>query len=247
MTQLSITTTQNVNINFSSASLGVRILALCIDLLILTAYLTFIFWLVMDLFHVGRLTADWDYWSAAALNIMLCLPAMFYSLLMESIFEGQTLGKRLLKIKVVKIDGYQAGFGDYLIRWLMKLIDLFFAFGLVGLIASLVSDKTQRLGDMAAGTAVITLKSNVTIDSTILEEIDAEYVPTYPGVIKLTDNDIRIIKETYQVALKDRDYHIFSRLCMKIEQVTGIRNQSGSDEIFVAIVLKDYNYYTRNM
>jgi len=58
------------------------------------------------------------------------------------------------------------------------------------------------LGDLAAGTSVITLKNKVTINSTILQEIDDEYVPTYALVIKLSDNDIRIIKENFDDAKK---------------------------------------------
>ncbi|AWA31234.1 RDD family protein [Flavobacterium magnum] len=247
MTQLSITTTQNVTINFTAASLGVRILALLADLLILFAYLTFIYWLLYSVLDLDELMLDWDYWSVAAVNAVILLPAMFYTLTMESIFEGQTFGKRLLKLKVVKIEGYQADFGDYLIRWLLRTIDLFFLFGLIGLITALVTKNTQRLGDLAAGTAVITLKNNISIDHTILREIDARYVPTYPTVIQLTDNDIRIIRETYDVAVKDRDYNIFAKLRAKIEEVTGIRNQSGNDETFIGIILMDYNYYTQKM
>lgn len=247
MTQLSITTTQNVNINFTAASLGVRILALLADLLIQIAYLIFINWFIFDVLEFEYVIRDWDTWSIIALQMTLYLPVMFYTLTLESIFDGQTLGKRLLKIKVVKIDGYQADFGDYLIRWLLRIIDLYIIFGLIGLITSLVSKKTQRLGDLAAGTAVITLKNNISIDHTILQEIDSQYVPTYPTVIQLTDNDIRIIKETYNVAVKDRDYNIFTKLRTKIEQVTGIKNQSGSDEVFIGIILMDYNYYTQKM
>jgi uncharacterized RDD family membrane protein YckC len=247
MTQLSITTTQNVNINFTAASLGVRILALLADLLIQISYMFFIYWLIFDIFEFDYVIREWDYWSIMALQTVIFLPVMFYTLTMESVFDGQTLGKRLLKLKVVKIDGYQADFGDYMIRWLLRMIDIFFAFGLIGLITSLVTKNTQRLGDLAAGTAVITLKNNISIDHTILQEIDSQYVPTYPTVIQLTDNDIRIIKETFNVAIKDRDYNIFTKLRTKIEQVTGIRNQSGSDEVFIGIILMDYNYYTQKM
>ncbi|AWI27025.1 RDD family protein [Flavobacterium pallidum] len=247
MTQLSITTTQNVNINFTAASIGVRILALLADILIQVAYLIFIYWFLYGVLDFTEVTSGWDYWSVMALNAVIYLPVMFYTLTMESVFEGQTVGKRLLKLKVVKIEGYQADFGDYLIRWLLRMIDLFFLFGLIGLITALVTKKTQRLGDLAAGTAVITLKNNISIDHTILQEIDSQYIPTYPTVIQLTDNDIRIIKETFHVAVKDRDYNIFTKLRSKIEEVTGIKNQSGSDEVFIGIILMDYNYYTQKM
>ena len=103
------------------------------------------------------------------------------------------------------------------------------------------------MGDMAAGTAVISLKSNININHTILEDLNEDYIPTYPLVIKLSDNDARIIKETFEVAVKTRDYGTLIKLREKIIDVTGIKNQSGNDQDFIRTLLKDYNYYTQNM
>ncbi len=179
--------------------------------------------------------------------MVFSLPVVFYSLVLESMLEGQTFGKKLLKIKVVKIDGYQASFGDYLIRWLFRLIDISIGSGLIGLITMVVNSKTQRLGDISAGTAVITLKNDINISHTILENIGEEYKPKYPLVIKLSDNDARIIKETYQASLKKADTEIVEKLVRKIEEVTGIKNDLDSNKEFIQTILKDYNYYTQNM
>ena len=107
--------------------------------------------------------------------------------------------------------------------------------------------KTQRLGDISAGTAVITLKNKISINNTILEEIGDKYVPIYPMVIKLSDNDVRIIKETFTTAVAKRDFEMTKRLELKIEAVTGIKNQSGNSDDFIGTILKDYNFYTQNM
>ena len=247
MTQLSVNTTQNVNINFTAASIGARMLAVLVDFVIQAAYLIFVFWIIFDLMGLGNAISGWDNWSRGAVLILFTLPVMFYTLTLESIFEGQTLGKRLLKIKVVKIDGYQAGFGDYLIRWVFRLVDILSNSGVVGLIAIVVTEKSQRLGDITAGTSVITLNHKVTISSTILQEIDEQYQPVYPLVIKLSDNDVRIVKETFETILKSQDPVMLHKLRVKIETVTGIRNQSGNDHDFIRTVLKDYNYYTQKM
>lgn len=247
MSQLTINTTQNVNINFTAASLGQRLLSFMTDSLIQLAYIITILWLVFNILGVSEAIKNWDSWSQAAVYIIVFLPIMFYTIIQESIFEGQTIGKRLLKIKVVKIDGYQATFGDYLIRWLFRVIDIFSNTGLVALISIIVSDKSQRLGDISAGTAVISLKNNVTINSTILEEIDAEYQPVYPLVIKLSDNDVRIIKETYNDARRINDAELVHKLRLKIEEVTGIKNQSGNNHDFIKTIMKDYSFYTQNM
>ena len=152
-----------------------------------------------------------------------------------------------MKMKVIKINGYQAGFGDYLVRWLFRLVEVLIGFGVIGLIAVIFSDKNQRLGDITAGTAVISLKNNVNINHTILQEVNEDYVPTYPLVIKLSDNDVRIIKETFETAVKNRDYSTLIKLREKVISVTGIKNQSGNDQDFIRTLMKDYNFYTQNM
>ena len=247
MSQLSINTTQNVVINFTAASVGERIGAYMLDFLVKAAYFIIVYYVFFSFFQIDRWLNQLDRWSQMAVYMVFFLPIAFYSLVQESLMEGQTLGKKILKIKVVKIDGYQASFGDYLIRWLFRVIDISIGSGIIGLIAMVVNSKTQRLGDMSAGTAVITLKNKVTINSTILEDIGEEYQPKYPLVIKLSDNDARIIKETFHNAMKSNDFVVLNKLTAKIEQVTGIKNELGSTRDFIQTVLKDYNYYTQNM
>lgn len=247
MSELTINTSQNVNINFTAATVGDRILAYFIDLSIKIAYCIVIYGIFFYWLGINRAFQNMDQWSVIAVLLVFYFPVMVYSITLESIFEGQSFGKKLMKIKVVKIDGYQAGFGDYLIRWFFRVIDISMLNGSVALIAIISSKKSQRLGDMTAGTAVITLKNKITINNTILEEIGQEYVPVYPLVIKLSDNDMRIIKDTFQFAKTKNDVETISRLRKKIEEVTGIKNQSGNESDFIQTVLKDYNYYTQNM
>ena len=247
MLELSITTTQNVNINFTAASVGERLVASIVDTLIKVAYVIVIYYIFFYLIGLNDYMQSADNWSQAAVVILFGLPVMFYSLVLESLWEGQTFGKKLCKIKVIKLDGYQAGFGDYLIRWLFRIIEISIGSGIIGLIAMIMSKNNQRLGDMAAGTAVIALKNNININHTILQEIDEDYVPTYPMVIKLSDNDARIIKETFESAIKNKDYKLIYKLSEKIELVTGIKPQQAYDSEFIKVILKDYNYYTRNM
>ena len=247
MSQLAIVTTQNVTIRFQAASVGDRILAYVLDWLIKIAYAITVYYV----FFVAVGIEDWanrlDNWSQISVYVIFYFPIIFYSLLLESIFEGQTLGKKMMKTKVVKIDGYQATFGDYIIRWLFRLIDISTNSGMIGLITMISSSKTQRLGDMAAGTTVISLQNKVDINHTILQEIQGDYQPIYPQVIKLSDNDVRIIKESFERSVVQRDYQTLIKLREKIEQVGGITNKMGNDMDFIRTVLKDYNYYTQNM
>lgn len=247
MTELQINTTQNVNINFTAASVGERILAYGVDLIIKIAYSVVVFQLLFNLFNIERFMFGWDNWSRAAFIIIFYLPVIFYTLVLESILEGQTFGKKLLKIRVVKIDGYQASFADYIMRWFFRIIDINMMGGIIALITVVVNNRNQRLGDITAGTAVISLKDKVTINHTILENLSEDYVPTYPSVIKLSDNDVRIIKETLQTAKRSLDHTTLLKLKRKVEEVIGVKAEENDTQMFINTVLKDYNYYTQSM
>lgn len=238
-----------MNINFNTASVGERILAYIIDLVIIIVYSIFIENVLMPFTGLENYfespSTDWS--VQVAIMIFIYLPVIFYALWQEILFEGQTFGKKALKIKVIKIDGYQAGFGDYLIRWLFRIVEVTPPLSFIGLIAMVVNKQTQRLGDMAAGTAIISLKNDISINHTILKEVADAYVPVYQLVIKLTDNDMRIIKETYESSLKNADFQMIDKLQKKIEAVTGIKSISANATAFVDTVIHDYNYYTRNM
>lgn len=248
MVELQINTTQNVNINFIAASIGERILAWGIDGIIKVAYIIVTYQLVFKLFKVDELVSDMDGWSQAAIYLSFYLPVIFYSLIFETLLDGQTLGKRIMKIKVVKIDGYQASLADFVVRWFFRIVDINMMSGVVALIAIITSEKNQRLGDMTAGTSVITLKNNVNISHTILENLKEDYKPTYPNVIKLSDNDARIIKDTFTTAKASKDYKTLIKLRQKLIEVVDIKEvKQRTDTEFIDVILKDYNYYTQNM
>ncbi|WES96965.1 RDD family protein [Chryseobacterium arthrosphaerae] len=245
MSQIAINTSQNVNISFTIASIGERMLAFIVDLLIRVAYVIAILYLFFNIFDLGYLLNGLDEWSVRAVYIILTFPVYIYPVVLESLMEGQTPGKRLMKIRVVKIDGYQAGFGDYMIRWIFRIIDVSFV-GIVGLISMVVSKNNQRLGDIASGTAVISLKNNINISHTILENIKEDYVPSFPQVIALSDNDMRIIKDNYTKALKVDDRQIITKLSDKIKNILKLEVDPTkmTERQFISIIIKDYNYYT---
>ncbi|MCL6294326.1 RDD family protein [Jejuia spongiicola] len=239
MSELQINTTQNVKIKFTAAGAGERLLAFIIDTAIKIGYLLVLNW-TFGAFE------NMDEWSQIAINTVLSFPVMFYTLVLESLLEGQTIGKRALKIRVVKIDGYQASLADYVVRWFFRIVDVYI-FGL-GFFVIMFSKKQQRLGDMVAGTAVIALKDKVNISHTILENLKTDYKPTYPNVIKLSDNDARIIKDTFTVAKASKDYQTLIKLRNKLIEVVEIKNVKQRTDIeFIDVILKDYNFYTQNM
>ncbi|MFV0541566.1 MAG: RDD family protein [Aestuariibaculum sp.] len=239
MAELQINTTQNVKINFNSVGAGERLLAFIVDMLIKSGYVM----LLSSFFGVFQ---NMDHWSQIGINTILSIPVIFYTLILESVLNGQTLGKKAMKIRVVKIDGYQASLSDYVVRWFFRIVDIYI-FG-IGFFVIIFSKKDQRIGDMVAGTSVITLKDSVNIKHTILENLTDNYKPTYPTVIKLSDNDARIIKDTFTDAKSNRDYKTLTRLREKIVEVANIKTiKQRTDIEFIDVILKDYNYYTQDM
>ncbi|WP_299892100.1 RDD family protein [uncultured Lacinutrix sp.] len=248
MVEIQINTTQNVNINFTAASVGERILAYVIDWLIKIAYIIVMYQILFNILGFEDMTRGMDNWSRIAVFLFFYLPVIFYTLIFETLLDGQTIGKRIIKIQVVKIDGYQASLADFVVRWFFRIVDLNLMSGIVALISIITSSKSQRLGDITAGTGVIALKNKVNISHTILEDLKENYIPTYPNVIKLSDNDARIIKDTFITAKKSKDYKTLIRLRQKIVEVVEVKEQIKETDIeFIDIILKDYNYYTQNM
>jgi uncharacterized RDD family membrane protein YckC len=248
MTQIAINTTQNVNISFEAATIGDRILGYLIDLIIKVAYVVSVSLILFEVFNFQRFLDGMDRWSQASIMIGFYFPFIFYTLLFEILLDGQTIGKRILKTQVVKIDGYQASLPDFFVRWLFRIVDINMLSGVVAIICIVTSKNSQRLGDVTAGTSVIYIKNKGSIDQTILMELENKYKPTYPTVIKLSDNDARIIKDTFIQAKKAKDYTTLIKLRNKVIQVAEIKIQhENNDTEFLTTILKDYNYYTQNM
>ncbi len=170
MANLAINTTQNVNLDYKLVSVGERILAFLIDLLIFSVYL-YIVQVISDLMGM----AISDNWTVFGLQQLLLLPVMFYSLYMHILFNGRTVGKMVLKTRVVKIDGGPVHWSNYLTLWMLRIVDIWIFSGAVGLLSILFSERRQRVGDFAAGTVVISTKNNVKISHTILEELTETY------------------------------------------------------------------------
>ncbi len=241
MSRLAINTAQNVNLDYKLIGVGERFVAFLIDGLILLTYIT----IMENLVELSEIF-DTDSWTKRGFLGLFLLPAFFYSLLCHIMFSGQTVGKIIMKIKVVRLDGAPTEWYNLLVRWMLRIVDVWLFFASIGVLSMLLSEKKQRIGDAAAGTVVISVKQKHKITSTILEDIDVDYIPVFNNVTKLTDKDVRIIKETFQISKKNRDYKTLTLLRNKVSEVLNIDSPLYDIE-FLNTILKDYNYYTQNM
>lgn len=245
MAQIDINTSQNVNLSFTVANMGERLLAYILDSIIKIVLALIIVYFLFNILQLENFIRDWDQFSLMGLYVIISSPFILYPLIFESLMEGQTPGKKILKIKVVKVDGFQASFSDYLIRWIFRLVDFGFFF-IPGFISMVVNKYSLRLGDIASGTAVISLKNDINISHTILEKISSNYTPTFPQVISLTDNDVRIIKENFIKAKNGQDKQVITRLANKILETLKLNRDDIplTESKFIDTIIKDYNFYT---
>jgi len=242
MQTIEIQTTQNVHIEYPVASVGDRVVAGLIDQLIMIGYLIAIIFFYIWLLNV---TEGSSFSYPVAYFVILFLPLFFYHLLSEMYLNGQSFGKKLMKMRVVKLDGTQAGIGSYFLRWILAPIDIYFTYGSVGLVTMIVNGKGQRLGDLAAHTTVVKLKAETKLDDTILRATPVNYEVKFPQVSALNDKDISLVKEVLDLNYKKPDIIVYTRILNKtkeaIEKKIGVSTNL-HPLTFLDTVLKDYNY-----
>jgi len=237
MGEFQIKTAQNVSINQNLAGVGQRILAVLIDMIFLGLFYYFIFYLL-------SLTHYKDLFSGMAFITVLMLPYFLYYPLLQYWNNGQSLGKQLMKIRIVKTDHSHPKLGDFLIRWILRLFEINLIPGL-GLIFILFTDKNQRLGDLAAQTVVVSEQHKTTLNHSIFEDLEQTYEPVFAEAAQLKDTDVQLIKSVFIEAKKNEKSDILKRLSTKIESTLGLdKPDNMSDRNFIDTILKDYNYYT---
>ena len=200
MSILTVTTPFNIDLEFRVAPFHKRLLAWIIDLLIIYAYIYIMYRFVIRPMGLSESIGD------VAIICMLLLPAMFYHLLLEVFLNGQSVGKRVLHIQVLDITGSEASLSQYLLRWIFRLVDMGLTMGIGAVMSAALTQHSQRLGDLAAGTIIIDNKYNTHIEDTIyLDIVEKEYKPVFPEVMKLTDRDINGIRNLLDIKKASRD------------------------------------------
>ena len=227
MAEKSIVTGQYVRIHQTPASVGERMLAQIIDWVIQLGYI--VLWVYISP-HLSTLQAI----------LLVVLPVMFYCPLCEIFTGGQTLGKRLVKLRVIMADGTLPSLSAFLLRWLLMIADGP-TLGCIGVLVMILNRNNQRFGDMAAGTLVVKLQSYSKIQVS-LDEYDyltEGYRPTYPQASDLSLEQIDVITR----ALDSEQPERITQLSQKVQQLLSITRREPSDDSFLRRILRDYQYY----
>ncbi len=165
--QLNIETPEQVELRFPIAGIGSRFLAVLTDSLIQgAAVFLMIFCFILIVSAVPRGTAaagasaTAGKWIVATIFLFFFLLYWGYYSLFEAVWNGQTPGKRLLKIRVIKDSGRQITLFEALARNLLRVVDMLPSFYLIGVISMLCNKEQKRLGDFVAGTIVVHERSD---------------------------------------------------------------------------------------
>jgi uncharacterized RDD family membrane protein YckC len=209
--------------------------------------------------HVNEITFENDPW----IQRIIILPVILYHIICEITMNGQSVGKRLLGMRIVNENGGRASISQFLIRSLIRTSDymilIIIVYGamfgayivwiLLGSIGLLITDiilvvsnkKSQRLGDILAHTILVNTRAKGSMEETVFMEVADNYVPVFPQIMKLSDKDINAIKSILDTARKKGDFNLAAMASEKIKSHLKIDSPIQPFD-FLDTLLKDYNY-----
>ncbi len=233
MSTFFIETSNNVQINLKPASVAHRIFACLLDILFVSLCMI----ITAIVFGIFGLSGS----NSILYFIIIMLPLFFYNLLFEIFNKGRSFGKMIYKLQVVKEDGTSPSIGSFLLRWILRPIDIIF-YGSVAIISIVLTEKGQRLGDLAAGTMVIRNKEEVTLAELTQFLAKEAYNPTFENVYLLNQSQINTIKETLLRYKTNGDLVILNALAIKVKSILRIESKEGDYKLLFTIV-KDFENY----
>lgn len=154
--KLTIETPEQTVLEFSLAGVGSRFLALAVDTLIqfVAALVLLVAGMIGVVFNLIIWPSGWS-WTAAILLILLFLLYHGYFAFFEAIWNGQTPGKRYVRLRVIKESGRPITVYDAITRNLLRIVDQLPGMYAIAIVSVLLSRQNKRLGDYAAGTVVV--------------------------------------------------------------------------------------------
>jgi uncharacterized RDD family membrane protein YckC len=159
---LKIQTPEHVGFRYVLAGLGTRSTAFLVDTVVRGLFILFIFLAVVLLARwlpqfdpTGIFAAIPKSWFFALGVLAYGVVDLGYFLIFEALWSGQTPGKRMQKLRVIKVNGQPVGWLESSIRNILRAVDMLLGFYPLGLFVMFLSSRSQRIGDYAAGTVVI--------------------------------------------------------------------------------------------
>jgi uncharacterized RDD family membrane protein YckC len=263
---IKVPTNFNIDVEFEIPEFYRRLIALLIDILIEFFYYKIALEIFRSIVRNSSLMETDTWYNLQAIGLLLFLPLLMYHVVLEITMNGQSIGKKIMGIRVVNENGGRASISQFLIRWLLR--DIWFllllaigfqqsdsenrpesVFIILAVVAYFITDivlvatskKGQRLGDLLAHTILIRTNSQASIEETVFQEVADNYVPSFPQIMHLSDKDINAIKSILEAARRKGDFNMAAAASEKIKAHLKI-DSTMSPFDFLDTLLKDYNY-----
>lgn len=239
MNRLEVVNMQGIRLQYFTAGIVNRGLALLIDLFILMLSILLFFWALQG------------YYSSEDLFILtIALPIFFfYTLLFELLNNGKSIGKQIVGLKVIRVDGKPVSGYDYLIRWMFRCIDIYMCFGTLAAVMVGATPRAQRLGDLLADTTVIRTKQmRVPLKRILSLNELAKHKPKHPDVADFTEGQVLIIKEALSRQKKFNNTHhreLVNDLAERVAQRLELKETPKNATLFLQEIITDYISLTR--
>ena len=234
MNNLDITTSHNIVVSVELAKVSQRVLAAVLDLAIMGIYSTF----VSAIFS-----------SDFSLYILILPFISFYHLVCEIFNKGQSIGKMVVKLRVVSLTGNDPSIMDLVMRWMFRTLDVTLSVGLLAISFIISTPRRQRIGDILANTVVVKTNNEDHIDLMTIKNIGrADKAIQYPMVTQYNDSDMLLVKQTlkrYRNNKSTANRDLVIKLADKIAGDQKIEITKGGRIKFLHDVLEEYIILTR--
>jgi uncharacterized RDD family membrane protein YckC len=245
MRRIEIITPQNVPILYQLASVRERMLAFFLDALILLVSLYFIYLILIFTF------SSYSDINTIIQYLVIFPVFVFYSLVWEVFNNGQTIGKRAMKLRVIKLTGMEMSLSDYMLRWAFRWIDIWGSLGAIAALQISSSEKGQRIGDLLADTTVIRIRADFTVSLKELLAIKstAEHEVIYPEIRRMKEEEMLLVKlvlDQYRKFPNEAHQQVLFQTAQNIAQRIDLEEIPKDRQAFLNSALTDYVTVTRS-
>ena len=237
MKTIEITTTHNVIIRYELASIGDRIIASAIDLVLVVIFGSILTGVLGSLLG----------FTVAGTIVFVIIGT--YHFLIESFNYGQSIGKKVLNLNVINLKGQNPDIYQSFLRWIFRLVDITMSLGIVGALFCLSSDRNQRVGDHFAHTTVIkNKKSGHTSLDQIMQINEREREIRYPRIGSFEESEIIFLKDVlkrYSAHPTDRNEELLSDTARLMSEKLNLPLPILDSEKLLSDLIIDYVYLNR--
>lgn len=218
-----VETPENIRFGYDIADIGSRFLAVLIDSLIQSVLYVILFIggiIVSAGLNQVDLPEPVSILIAVALFLFVFLIQFGYFIFLEIFMAGQTPGKRLFNLRVVKDNGNPLSPVDSIVRNLVRIVDFFpIAYG-IGVIVMFLNRRAKRLGDFAAGTIVVKMRDQVKLnDLRVAPRTTEPVAPLYEtGLGRLQEADVAMVES---FLLRQTNFTNSDKLALQLAQRMG--------------------------